>query len=283
VRIKFLLARTSQTFTCWWPQTSSCWPCWPLSGITSNAPGPAASDPSDLNALKKLQRQRRYEKRTKLVFCTSSKKGVRKLILTFRIQDLVDFLFKRFRSALYTINQRFVKSQVSLSSLWDSLYQFSKRNDCTSRNLCERMDLVNRLQFLQGLGVGRTNFYLLELILIGVHRPMLVVVVVWRVCIPGELCWGRGMSRLAWHTLTYIAWHTLTYIAYIHWHTLLPYIDIHCFHTLTYIASIHWHTRGMSRLAPVCLRTLPASRGRRVARPAWLQTNTRKTCLYPVL
>jgi len=42
-------------------------------------------------ALQKLQRRSRYEKRTKLVFCTSSKKGVRKLILTFQTISLISF------------------------------------------------------------------------------------------------------------------------------------------------------------------------------------------------
>jgi len=45
-------------------------------------------------------RRSRYEKRTEQIFCTRSKKRVRKSIITFRTQDLIDFVFEGFRSTL---------------------------------------------------------------------------------------------------------------------------------------------------------------------------------------
>jgi len=54
-------------------------------------------------ALHKLRWRSRYQKRTEQVFCTRSKRRVRKSILTFRTQDLVYFIFEGFRSTLQQV------------------------------------------------------------------------------------------------------------------------------------------------------------------------------------
>jgi len=51
-------------------------------------------------ASKKLFNRNRYEKRTEQVFCARSKKRVRKLVPTFRSQDLIDLVFEGFMSTL---------------------------------------------------------------------------------------------------------------------------------------------------------------------------------------
>ena len=50
--------------------------------------------------LQKLLSQSRYKKWTENVFCSGSKRMVRKLDISFRTQDLIYLAFKRFRSTL---------------------------------------------------------------------------------------------------------------------------------------------------------------------------------------
>jgi len=55
--------------------------------------------------LQKLLSRIGYENHTKEVFCTRSKNGFRKSVLTFRIQDLIDFevVCKGFWSTLQNV------------------------------------------------------------------------------------------------------------------------------------------------------------------------------------
>jgi len=74
----------------------------------------------------------RYEKRTEKVFCTRSKKRVRKSVLTFRAQDLVDFVFAGLVHPWgrigYFLNDRGFSVESSLQSISSNSFLWKRTN-----------------------------------------------------------------------------------------------------------------------------------------------------------
>jgi len=77
----------------------------------------------------------RYEKRSEQVFCTRSKKRVRESVLTFRTQDLVDFVFEGFRS---TLKVGLGISRTNADSQLNPVYNVFHRNFCCGNETIRR-------------------------------------------------------------------------------------------------------------------------------------------------